>query len=218
MFSRYPRWCLTCGCNGADQQGWICPAYFLTFFPTSKHGMLANHQVVAPGGGTIGGDFVAPLKATHIGADGALRLVFFPGNHALKGERLPPPPPPIDGRQVVNNLSSVPGFVSTGRVSLQAGGSLAICDCVTNDRNSTLAMNSSLVFTIYKGKELMETVDRKLTASLLGSTDDGSTEWILIQRHGMVSCFARLSVHTVVSMLPSSQRRPALCTRSGNST
>jgi len=24
----------------AYQQGWTCPAYFLTFFPTKEHGML----------------------------------------------------------------------------------------------------------------------------------------------------------------------------------
>eukprot|EP01046_Picozoa_sp_COSAG06_P088343 COSAG06_NODE_34767_length_469_cov_3.932432_1_plen_71_part_00 len=33
----------------AYQQGWTTPAYFLTFYPTEAHGMLLNHQVVAPG-------------------------------------------------------------------------------------------------------------------------------------------------------------------------
>ena len=33
----------------AYQQGWTTPAYFLTFYPTEEHGMLLNHQVVAPG-------------------------------------------------------------------------------------------------------------------------------------------------------------------------
>ena len=35
--------------------------------------MLVNHQVVAPGGGTIGGDWIAPLKAVHI--DHAAELI-----------------------------------------------------------------------------------------------------------------------------------------------
>eukprot|EP01046_Picozoa_sp_COSAG06_P060058 COSAG06_NODE_12639_length_1349_cov_2.499200_3_plen_121_part_01 len=37
------------------------------------------------GGGTIGGDFIAPFKTTHIDTDGSLRLVYWKGNNALKG-------------------------------------------------------------------------------------------------------------------------------------
>lgn len=38
------------------------------------------------GGGTIGGDFIAPFKTTHIDdTDGSLRLIYWKGNDVLKG-------------------------------------------------------------------------------------------------------------------------------------
>lgn len=57
----------------AYSQGWVTPAYFVAFYPTVAHGTLVNHQSIAPGGSTMGGDYIAPLKATHIDMDGALR-------------------------------------------------------------------------------------------------------------------------------------------------
>jgi hypothetical protein len=53
--------------------------HFLSPLPLTRIG-----QVVAPGGGTIGGDYVAPLKTAHVDANGTLRLALWSGNAALK--------------------------------------------------------------------------------------------------------------------------------------
>lgn len=116
--------------------------------------MLCNHQVVAPGGGTIGGDYIAPLKTTHIDKDGSLRLILWSGNDALKGDKLHVPPAThtaadLDltesesGLQTVGNLSSVSGFVSSGSILLPTGGSLALCDCNDSAQNSTVAVDGA---------------------------------------------------------------------------
>ena len=119
---------------------WITGA----FYPTEEHGMLVNHQVVAPGGGTIGGDWIAPLKSVHIDHAGELRLIYWTGNEKLKST----------SRQlsVVTNvmatsnratnrgrlgavattveaLNGTLGFVVQGNIHLPQGGQLSLCPC-----------------------------------------------------------------------------------------
>ena len=116
--------------------------------------MLVNHQVVAPGGGTIGGDWIAPLKAVHIDHAAELRLIYWKGNNALKGAlRVPGAgPKTMDGGPtrsatttvaaepeapkpaqaplvVAEGLNGTLGFVVEGSVHLPLGGELSVCSC-----------------------------------------------------------------------------------------
>ena len=181
----------------AYQQGWVTPAYFAAFYPTAQHGMLVNHQVVAPGGGTESGDYIAPLKSVHIDpADGALRLAFWPGNNALKGTSLRSANMEGGSGAQLTNLGGNQGFVALGSVALPTGGALSLCPCGTalldgshgssNSNSNTsvppaavcssVAINgSTLVMTISFGGQARETIDRDLTHSLVlsGTQDAG---------------------------------------------
>jgi hypothetical protein len=57
--------------------------YFSRFFPTPD-GVLVSHHSIARDGPV----YFAPLKATHIDAQGTLRLVWWKGNEPLKHERV----------------------------------------------------------------------------------------------------------------------------------
>jgi hypothetical protein len=93
------------------------------------------------GGGTIGNDFVAPLKAVHIDRSGALRLTYWSGNDALLGsERVGTDVALRSGDAAADaaytaaastkNLSGTQGFVAKGTVALSSGSSsLLIVAC-----------------------------------------------------------------------------------------
>jgi hypothetical protein len=115
--------------------------------------MLVNHQVVAPGGGTIGGDWIAPLKAVHIDHAAELRLIYWKGNDALKGALRVPgagpkrmdegsrrattavkaesegPQPTKAPAVLAEGLNGTLGFVVEGSVHLPLGGELSLCPC-----------------------------------------------------------------------------------------
>ena len=62
-------------------------SYFARFFPTEK-GMLVNHHSIPrEGGGDVA---MAPLKRAVVDAKGTLRLGWWEGNEALKGEEVDP--------------------------------------------------------------------------------------------------------------------------------
>jgi len=56
------------------------PTYFARFFPTAPGGLLVNHHSIA-GDGQV---WLGLLKGTHVDENGALRLVWWPGNENLK--------------------------------------------------------------------------------------------------------------------------------------
>eukprot|EP01052_Picozoa_sp_SAG31_P033663 SAG31_NODE_3833_length_3838_cov_2.158866_3_plen_261_part_00 len=118
--------------------------------------MLVNHQVVAPGGGTIGGDWIAPLKAVHIDHAAELRLIYWKGNNALKGtlrvaragsrgngddrarrKRGTDVGPSAKGPAVVEALNATLGFVVEGTLLLPLSGEISLQPC-----NSTAANKS----------------------------------------------------------------------------
>ena len=166
------------------------------FYPTVDYGMLVNHQVVAPGGGTIGGDYIAPLKAVHIDHAAELRLIYWKGNDALKGALRAP-------GTLTEGLNGTLGFVVEGTVQLPVGGELSLCPCnssATDDQNrrsngcfstsgSSVKVNGTdLTMQLCKAGTCIELIDRALTPSLLGGMDgDGSSSanFTLLERRGM---------------------------------
>jgi hypothetical protein len=159
----------------AYQQGWITPGYFCSFYPTDAHGMLVNHQVVAPGGGTIGGDYVAPLKRALVSEDLELRLAYWEGNGALKGKEL--------ALGAGMSMHTGQGAVVEGTVMLPAGGSLGFTSCDGAAYHTVSVNGSTLAMTISAGTKVLEHVDRLLKAITAGATN--AVNFTVLQRHGM---------------------------------
>ena len=156
----------------AYTEAWTIPAYFLSFYPTSEHGMLCNHQSVGPGGGTLGGDFIAPLKAVHIDTDGSLRLVYWHGNDALKGSAL----------EASGPLGSA--FVAHGAVRLPFGGNLSFVSCGEPQPAAAVVIDGqSLVMSVYVDGVAVESVDRALTLALVGGLPEAN--FTVLSRGGM---------------------------------
>ena len=208
----------------AYEQGWTTPAYFCesasqvscpsastdgfqlrlmctwlpgAFYPTVEHGMLVNHQVVAPGGGTIGGDYIAPLKAVHIDRAAELRLTYWKGNDALKGTLR-------KAGTATEALNGSLGFVVEGNIQLPLGGEISLCPCnsspaagnelgesngcSTTGGSSVKVNGTDLTMQLCKAGNCIEHIDRGLTPSLLSGTDragSGSSNFTLLQRRGM---------------------------------
>eukprot|EP00729_Bicosta_minor_P017661 gene17661-24300_t len=174
----------------AYQQGWVCPAYFATFFPTEEHGLLLNHQVVAPGGGTESADYVAPLKAVVIDMDGTLRLAYWKGNDVLKGIPLKSVAPDLV------QLNGSDGFVAEGTVSVEAGGTLSFAACggASGGDVSISVAGNTLAMQILAGSTVKENIDRALSNETIQfdqqeRVQGGGTETVVnftaVQRKGM---------------------------------
>jgi hypothetical protein len=121
--------------------------------------------------GTLGGDFIAPLKAAHIDAGGSLRLVYWRGNDALRRAPLA-----VDGP-----LGAA--FVAQGAVGLPAGGNLSFYGCGSAAPAAAVAIDGrSLVMSIAVDGVTVERVDRALTPALVGGADANFT---VLSRAGM---------------------------------
>lgn len=158
--------------------------------------MLVNHQVVAPGGGTIGGDYIAPLKAVHIDHAAELRLIYWKGNDALKGTLR-------EAGTSTEALNGTLGFVVEGSMQLPLGGELTLCPCNDSATDNQIGRNNGcsstsgssvkvngtdLTMQLCKAGTCIEHIDRALTPSLLSDTDgagSGSANFTLLQRRGM---------------------------------
>jgi hypothetical protein len=136
--------------------------------------MLVNHQVVAPGGSAHRGDYVAPLKRAHIDDEGTLRLAWWDGNAALKGNTSAGP------------LNGTLGSVVEGSVALPAGGALSLAPCGSpSDSGSSVEVNgTSLTMQIAVDGKVIEHVDRALGA-VIPRVRSGATNFTLLQRKGM---------------------------------
>jgi hypothetical protein len=93
--------------------------YFSRFFPLPGGTVLVNHQSRSDWGW-----HVAALKQAVVDAEGTLRLKYWKGNEALKGEPRPPSP---QGRSNAVVMVSEPldvecGFIAEGTVRLPARG------------------------------------------------------------------------------------------------